>query len=105
MNKYGNQKTCYDGKTFDSKRECARYKELMLLERAGRIFDVQLQVPFVLIPKQPGERACSYKADFVYRTQDGKQVVEDVKGKRTKDYLIKRKLMLYIHGIRVQEVQ
>ena len=49
------------------------------------------------------EQKCSYIADFVY-TENGEKVVEDTKGFRTKDYIIKRKLMLYIHGIRIQEV-
>ena len=49
------------------------------------------------------ERACSYIADFVYMER-GEKVVEDVKGVKTKDYIIKRKLMLFIHGIKVREI-
>lgn len=118
MSKYHNQKVTADGHTFDSKKEYRRYCELKLLERAGVISDLELQKPFVLIPAQyevkadkPAkssktllERAVTYKADFVY-TQDGKTVVEDVKGGvRTKEYILKRKLMLYLHGIRIKEV-
>lgn len=104
MSKYRNEKATYNGTTFDSKRERDRYCDLLLLERAGRIHDLRLQVPYVVIPKQQGERECVYKADFVYSTSDGMTVVEDAKGMRTREYIIKRKLMLLVHGIRVREV-
>ena len=104
-NKYHASKTELDGIRFDSRKEAARYSELKLLERAGAIRDLQLQVPFELIPKQEGERACTYVADFVYTdTRTGRQVVEDAKGMRTDVYKIKRKLMLWRHGIRISEV-
>lgn len=102
MNKYRNKKVIVDGISFDSKKEAARYKELRMLERAGIILNLQLQVPFELIPKQDGERACTYKADFVYE-QNGKKVVEDTKGMKTDVYKIKRKLMLYRYGIKITE--
>lgn len=102
MNKYRNKKVIVDGISFDSKKEAARYKELRMLERAGIILNLQLQVPFELIPKQDGERACTYKADFVYE-QNGKKVVEDTKGMKTDVYKIKRKLMLYRYGIEIKE--
>ncbi len=117
--KYNSRKVSCDGTTFDSLKEARRFRELRLLETAGEISDLQTQVKFVLIPaqyepdivgKRGGmkhgkliERECSYIADFVY-TQDGKQVVEDTKGFRTEAYIIKRKLMLYVHGIRIKEV-
>ena len=105
MNKYRNRKTEIDGIVFDSKREAQRYAELQILQRAGKIRDLSMQVEFELIPKQDGERACKYKADFVYHMADtGKIVVEDVKGKRTREYIIKRKLMLWRHGIQIVEV-
>ena len=111
--------TC-DGIVHDSKKEAKRWEELLLLAQAGIITDLKRQVKFVLIPTQrePGteskrgrsiqgkvlERECSYIADFVYfDVQSGKQVVEDVKGVRTPEYKIKRKLMLYIHNIRILE--
>lgn len=104
-NKYHAKKTELDGIRFDSRKEAARYSELKLLERAGEIRDLQLQVPFELIPKQEGERACTYVADFVYHMTDtGKMVVEDAKGMRTDAYKIKRKLMMWRHGIRIREV-
>lgn len=120
-NKYNAQKCIVNGITFDSRREAYRYQELLLLLRAGVIQDLQRQVKFVLIPAQYEsyerygkngnrlqdgrrlvERECAYVADFVY-TEDGKLIVEDVKGLRTKDFIIKRKLMM-LKGIRVKEV-
>lgn len=81
---------------------------MSLLERAGTIQNLQRQVKFELIPSQriDGkviERPCTYIADFVY-TENGKMVVEDTKGFRTTDYIIKRKLLLWVHGIRIQEI-
>lgn len=107
MNKYRNKKVVIDGYKFDSKVEGNRYLELKLMLRAGVIKDLRMQVSFELIPKQQGERACTYKADFVYTDiATGKQVVEDVKSEATKtpEYRIKRKLMLWVHGIRVVEI-
>lgn len=106
--KYGNKKVKYDGIIFDSKKEARRYAELKLLERAGEIKDLELQKTFELIPSQRiggkvVERAVKYKADFCY-TENGVTVVEDTKGFRTKEYIIKRKLMLYIHGIQIKEL-
>lgn len=102
MSKYNAKKTTIDGITFASKKEAMRYKELDLLQRAGEIQDLMLQVPYTLIPRQAGERACTYIADFVY-TENGEQVVEDVKGMKTQVYILKRKLMLWVHGIKIFE--
>lgn len=109
MSKYNSKKTIVDGQKFDSKKEANRYQELLLLEKAGVIKNLSRQVKFLLIPSQRDEngkvieRECSYKADFTY--EEGiKTVVEDVKGYRTKEYIIKRKLMLYQYGIRIREV-
>ena len=102
-NKYGARKVkSPDGQVFDSQKEYSRWGVLRLLERAGKISDLKRQVSFELIPKQNGERACSYIADFTY-WQDGKYVVEDCKGYRTEGYKIKRKLMLWVHGIKIHE--
>ena len=103
MNKYGAKKvTAPDGSVFDSRKEYNRWCNLRLLERAGRISELKRQVSYELIPKQVGERACSYVADFVY-IENGKTVVEDCKGFRTEGYKIKRKLMLWVHGIKIKE--
>lgn len=108
--KYNNKKVTVNGQVFDSKKEANRYKELLLQEKAGAIQDLRTQVKFKLIPAQRDEatgkvveRECSYNADFVYE-EDGKTVVEDVKGFRTKEYIIKRKLMMWRYGIRIREV-
>ena len=117
-NKYGNRKTSVDGIDFDSKKEAARYRELKLLERAGAIRDLRRQVKYILVPTQRDqngkviEHACSYVADFVYKVpvkgpagaSIWEDVVEDAKGYRTEGYVIKRKLMLERHGIRIREV-
>lgn len=108
MSKYGSRKVSVGGEVFDSKKEYIRYRELVLLQKAGQVTDLKRQVKFELIPSQRVdgkvlERACTYVADFVY-TENGKTVVEDTKGFKTKDYIIKRKLMLWVHGIRIMEV-
>ena len=116
--KYGAKKTVFDGITFDSKREAERYSALVLLQSAGEIADMKLQVPFELLPAQYTEtgetykrgekagqpkmkcieRSLTYIADFVYtRTADGKTVVEDVNGMKTKEYIIKRKLFRWMY--------
>lgn len=100
MSKYGNVKTEVDGITFHSKREAARYQDLRLLERAGTIKDLQIQVPYLF--ELNDVKICKYFADFVY-SEDGRQVVEDSKGKRTKDYMIKRKLMKAFFAIEIRE--
>lgn len=110
-NKYGARKVqAPDGQLFDSQKEHHRYFELKLLERAGRIKGLERQVKYVLIPTQKDEsgkvieRECSYYADFVYfDCALGVKVVEDSKGVRTDAYKIKKKLMLYVHGIRIKE--
>lgn len=118
--KYHAKKTFAYGIQFDSKREAERYQELKTLEAQGKIHDIKLQVKFVLIPAQREpdtvgvkggiikgkliEREVTYRADFTYFTEDGTFVVEDVKGMRTPEYKIKKKLMLYMCGIRIKEV-
>lgn len=113
MSKYRNRKVETPDGTFDSVKEFSRWQELKLLQRAGEIHDLQRQVPFVLIPTQKDEhgkvieREVRYIADFVYLANDGtgwRRVVEDVKGLKTEVYRIKKKMMLYRNGIRIQEV-
>lgn len=123
-NKYRNKKvTLPDGTVFDSAHEYERYRELLLLQRAGVIYGLLRQVRFELIPAQYEtferysektgkrlqdgrrcvEQAVFYIADFVYWEKD-QMVVEDAKGVCTESYIIKRKLMLERHGIKIQEV-
>lgn len=118
-NKYGAKKTvCSLGHTHDSKKEAERCLELHLLEQSGEITDLKMQVSYLIIPaifkeieleevykvgvnkgkpkkkKICEEQAAYYKADFVYYDKRKKHfVIEDCKGKRTKDYILKRKLM------------
>ena len=101
--KYGNRKlTAPDGQRFDSVKEYHRWGCLRLLERAGVIKDLKRQVKFELIPRVGEERPCNYIADFTYM-ENGELVVEDVKGVKTEAYKIKKKLMLWVHGIRIKE--
>ena len=102
--KYGNKRTEVDGITFDSRKEAERYCDLKMMERAGMISDLELQKKFEIIPKTDKFRACHYIADFVYTTHGGKVVIEDVKGCRTKDYLIKKKLVYAKYGIEITEI-
>lgn len=125
MNKYHNKKCVYLGETFDSRKEARRYAELLLLEKAGHISDLRRQVSYELIPAQRQvssdvykrgarkgetkegkiiEKAVCYVADFVYiDNATGEEIVEDVKGIRTKEYVLKRKMMLFLKGIRITE--
>lgn len=101
--KMHNIRTQVDGITFDSLDEAARYGELKIEQKAGLIADLQVHKPFRLIVN--GVHVCDYESDFTYR-RDGKRVVEDVKsqGTITYAYRIKKRLMLAIHGIAIQEV-
>lgn len=124
-NKYHAHKVTVDGITFDSKKEYKRYIELTMLEKAGEISNIKRQVKYVLIPAQREpdtvgkrggikkgkllERECAYIADFVYTNKKtGELVVEDVKGYKGGGaysvFKIKRKLMLWIHGIKIHEI-
>ena len=114
MNKYRNKKITYNGETYDSVKEYRRHDELKLLQRAGKISGLERQKKFELIPSQKDPktkktllRGISYVADFVYE-QDGKKIVEDVKGYRGGSayamFMIKKKLMFYFHGILVKEI-
>ena len=109
-NKYGAMATELDGIRFDSKAEARRYSQLKAMEQAGEISGLQLQVPYELLPAQDingkKERPVKYIADFVYRDRDGNQVVEDTKSAatKTKEFVLKRKMMLFFHGIAIREV-
>lgn len=123
MSKYHARKVTRGGMTFDSAKEARRFSELSLLQKVGEISDLRCQVKYILIPAQREpdtvgkrggtikgkllERECAYIADFVYK-QNGVEIVEDVKGYRDSTayalFTIKRKLMLWVHGIKIKEV-
>lgn len=105
ISKYGNQKVVIDGIKFASKKEARRYQELRLLRRAGKIDNLRLQVPYVLIDKSKYGRAIKYIADFVYYDNDlQKEIVEDTKGYRTDVYKLKKRLMAERYGIEIKEL-
>lgn len=120
--KYRSAKTNINGINFDSKKEARRWVELCFMQQQGLIQNLERQVKFLLIPTQYEtyerygkngqrlkdgeklvERECAYYADFVYY-ENGVRIVEDTKGVKTADYIIKRKLMRWIHGIEIREV-
>jgi hypothetical protein len=119
--KYGNKKAKANGKVFDSRQERSRYYTLQVLEKAGEISELRMQVPFEIIPaiyetvevqlktktkqvQKLVQRAAHYVADFVYKDKDGNMVVEDSKGFRTPEYLLKKKMMRAFLGITIKEV-
>ena len=99
--KAGKEARTVDNICFHSKKEAKRYMELKLAQNVGLISELELQPTFDLSVN--GVLICRYRADFRYR-QDRKQVVEDAKGFKTPEYKLKKKLMLAIHGIEIQEV-
>ena len=121
-NKYHNSAVIVDGISFQSRKEARRWRELKIMESAGMIHGLTRQKKYVLIPAQREpdtvgkrggkikgkliERECAYYADYTYYDKDGREVVEDVKSPatRTEQYKIKKKLMLYVHGIQIVEV-
>lgn len=119
--KYGNKKAKHDGMIFDSRRERNRYIILSALQRAGEISDLRMQVTYELLPaiyemeekqlktkvkkvQRCAQRAVHYIADFVYKDKEGNEVVEDTKGMRTKEYLLKKKMMRALLGIQIKEI-
>lgn len=101
--KYGSVKTEIDGFVFDSKREAARYSELKLLQAAGEIADLSMQVKYHCSVN--GKPICTYIADFEYfTTADLKRHTEDVKGYKTDVYRLKKKLVEAIYNIEIEEV-
>ena len=123
--KYNARKVWIDGIKFDSQREGEYYLLYKEMEAKGEISDLRLQVPYTLLPKITEEyeeikhlktkdkmvrkerviqNATTYKADFVF-TKDGEEMVVDVKGRRTKEYELKKKMMFALLGIRITEVK
>ena len=112
MLKYRNKKVKVNGQSFDSKKESRRHAELFLMQKSGVISDLEAQKKFLLIDNQYDEngkcteRKVSYIADFYYIDADGKPVVEDTKSEITRklpSYILKRKMLLFFHGIRIKE--
>ena len=99
--KYRNNKTEAEGIIFDSKKEANRYLELRRLEKFHHISDLKIQVRFEIVINSM--KVCAYVADFTY-IEDGKLVVEDVKGFKDKIYRLKKKLMKACHGIDIREI-
>ena len=100
--KYRNIKVELNGIHFDSKKEAAQYKKYLLLKKVGEITDFQMQVRYDLAIN--GVKLGFYKADFVVTWKSGLVRVVDVKGIRTPVYILKRKLMLAIWGIKILEL-
>ncbi len=98
--KYRNEPFWADGLYWDSKKEHARWVWLKTMEDVGAISKLTVHVPYRLVVK--GHHIATYEADFVY-TQDEMTVVEDVKGFRTKEYQLKKKLMFAVHGVTIKE--
>ena len=120
-NKYHAKKVNICGIEFDSRKEGMRWLLLKDMERAGEISGLRRQVPFELLPaiwreetvhlktkdkteRRLVQRAVHYIADFVYTTRDGKQVVEDTKGVRLPEYILKKKMMLALKGVEITEI-
>ena len=99
--KFRNTKTKVGDLTFDSKLEAGRYAQLVRLQELGQIFNLELQAKFVLMVNR--SLICKYIADFVYIDLDGNRIVEDAKGVRTREYILKKKLMKALHGIDIKE--
>lgn len=110
QNKYHNKKVQYDEMTFDSKKEYSYYLKYKLMEQAGEIHDLKMQVPFTLIEtfklQDKTYRKTIYKADFTFVDKEGKYHVIDVKSKatRTQVYQLKKKLLAWKYGIEIEEV-
>lgn len=110
-NKYGARKTTLDGITFDSQAEASYYRKLLLLKGAGEITEIELQPVFIL--QESKTRAdgtkllpIKYKADFRVTYKDGRQEIIDVKGHKTKEYIMKKKMFLFRYpDLSIKEVK
>jgi hypothetical protein len=100
FSKYSAKPMVVDGIRFASRKEARRYSVLKLLQRAGEIGDIQLQVTFSI--EINGMHICNYRADFVY-WEKGFRIIEDAKGVRTDEYKLKKKLMEAVHNIKIKE--
>ena len=106
--KYGNRKVQIDGYTFDSAAEARRYGELRLLEQAGEIEDIRVHWPYEMVVEgvTGPMHICTYEADFVYMPKHHREWVgEDVKGKATDVYKLKKKLLRALWGLEITEIE
>ena len=101
-NKYGNKKCIFNNIKFDSKLEMERYIALSMMLKLKEISGLELQKVFTL--DVGGVKVCEYRADFTYYDKNGIYHVEDAKGVKTKEYIIKKKLMLAVYGIEIEEI-
>lgn len=104
--KYGNTKTDMDGIIFDSKKEASRYRELKLMQNSGEIDNLELQPVYRF--ELNGVKIARYTPDFRYEdTRTGEVVVEDVKAAskaaRSRDYVLRKKMLKAFFGIDVKE--
>jgi hypothetical protein len=110
ISKYRNKKTTYDGITFDSRKEAIIYSQLKRDQVEGRISELKCQIPFEFpvngeaIRYVDSKRKLKYVLDFKYTDAQGVEHFVDVKGFKTRDYLIKKALMKAVHGIVIEEV-
>lgn len=100
-NKYNARKTVRDGITFHSTKEANRYGELMILQAAGEINNLEIKPTYHL--KHKGQLICRYIPDFRYQDNSGKLIIEDVKGRLTDVYKLKKKMMKVMYGIEIYE--
>jgi len=100
--KYGNKRTLCDGIWFDSGAEAKRYATLKLWQSSDIIGQLELQPQYPCVIN--GKKCFLYKADFRYM-RDGKQVIEDVKGMRTREYILKKKVIEALYNIEIVEVK
>jgi hypothetical protein len=106
--KYHNERVVVDGRTFDSKKEAKVYQQLKLMQIGGQIENFKCQVTYPLFAYDPelaaGRKLCAYRADFVVRFKDGREQVWDAKGFKTREYMLKKKLLAANYGIHIVEV-
>lgn len=96
--KYKAKKTSIDGHSFDSQKEANYYTELKLRLRAGEIKGFCIQPTFILAPN------LKYKADFIVFNNDGTSEIIDVKGMKTKEYIVKKKAFEDKFNLKIKEV-
>ena len=101
--KYRNTPVIHDGIRFASKAEGKRYLELKLLERAGEIHSLNLQVRYEL--RVLDDKVCTYVADFVYFDKRNVIHVEDVKGMLTPEFKLKARLFRIVMGTEIEIIK